>query len=288
LAAIVLVLIAAAALNIFAVFFMMPTSEIQLSGPYKIPPIERTAESLSAIPVDENTSRQSDADSLVNLPGKTPPEEPIANETNALAMIDTPSESGPPHVTAGDEPVERSPETAPPHVLGQLIVRPGDTLGIMINQVYGVFRKSFLSMVIAANPHITDPNDIEVGNIVQFPTVNFELNRQSPPIFIIAFDEQLSLSAAMQRLRVLFEEIQLPVRVLPTWSPGDGLRFHLVLKGYFNSHDAASRYLSLLPAQTSDQASIVFEWSDKTLLFSDPYGGGLRLSPLTVRNKIEE
>jgi hypothetical protein len=92
----------------------------------------------------------------------------------------------------------------------------------------------------------------------------------------------------MQRRQVLFKEIQLPVRVVPSWSPADGLRFYLVLTGYFDSDEAANRYLSLLPTQTSDQATIISNWPDKTLFFSDPYGGGLRLSPLTVRTNIEK
>ncbi len=286
-AAIVLVLAFAAALNIFAALFMMPKSEMQISGPYKIPPIDRPVESLTAIPVNESASSQSDADPLVNLPAAAQPEASNSDRTHAVAMIGNPTETKPPAVEAEDGPVQRALETAPPHILGQLIVRPGDTLGIMIHQVYGVFSRSFLSTVISANPYIKDPDDIEVGDIIQFPTVDFVLDHQSTPIFIIAFDEQPSLPAAMQRIQVLFEQIQLPVRVLPTWSPSGGLRFHLVLKGYFNSYDAASRYLSLLPTQTSDRATIVSSWSDKTLLFSDPYGGGLRLSPLIVRNKIE-
>jgi hypothetical protein len=62
----------------------------------------------------------------------------------------------------------------------------------------------------------------------------------------------------------------------------------LVLTGYFDSNEAANKYLSLLPTQTSGQATVISNWSDKTLLFSDPYGGGLRLSPLTVRTNIEK
>ncbi len=287
-AVIVLVLASAAALNIFAALFMMPKTDMQFSGPYKIPPIDRSVESPTAIAVNESTSSQSDGDPLVNPPVAATPAETSQDETNKFAMIDSPAETEPLAVEADDGPVQRELETAPPHILGQLIVRPGDTLGIMIHQVYGVFSRSFLSTVIAANPYIKDPDDIEVGNIIQFPTVDFLRDHQSLPIFIIAFDEQPSLPAAMQRSQSLFEQIQLPVRVLPTWSPSEGLRFHLVLKGYFNTYDAASRYLSLLPAQTSEQATIVSRWPDKTLLFSDPYGGGLRLSPFTVRNKIEK
>lgn len=288
LVAIVLVLVSAAALNIFAVFFMMPKSKMQLSKPYKISPIQQPVESLPAIPVNENAVQQSNAEPLVNLSAPARPATHSASGTPAVAMLDKLSESQVPEDKARDESTEPLKQTAPPLVLGQLIVRPGDTLGLMVRQVYGVFHKSFLSTVIAANPHITDPDDIDIGNIISFPTVDFFLDRQSPSIYIIAFDEQPTLTAAMQRQKVLSAEIQLPVRMVPSWSPADGLRFHLVLKGYFDSKEAANRYLDLLPTNTADQATIISNWSAKTLFFSDPYGGGLRLSPLTARTKIEK
>lgn len=288
LVAIVLVLVSAAALNIFAVSFMMPKSRLQVSKPYKIPPIQQPVESLPAIPANENAPLQNDAEPLVNLSAASQSETPTANGAPAVAMIDKLSETKATQDNARDESAERVEQPAPPLILGQLIVRPGDTLGRMVHNVYGGFRKSFLSTVIAANPHITDPDDIDVGNIIQFPALDFLLDRQSPPIHIIAFDEQPSLIAAMQRRQVLFEEIQLPMRVVSSWSPADGLRFHLVLTGYFGSHEAANRYLSLLPTQAADQATIISNWSGKTLLFSDPYTGGLRQSPLTVRTDIEK
>jgi general secretion pathway protein A len=288
LVAIVFVLVSAAALNIFAVSFMMPKSMIQPSIPYKIPSIQQPVESLRAIPGNANAFMQSDAEPIANLPAPDQPEVSSAGGTPAVAMIDKHSKTGDLQDEAQDESAEWLEQTAPPLFLGQLIVRPGDTLGLMVHQVYGSFSNRFLSAVIAANPHIADPDDIDVGNIIQFPAVDFAMDPQSPPIYIIAFDEQLSLPAAMQRKQDLFEQIQLPVRVVPSWSPADGLRFHLVLTGYFDSNEASSRYLSLLPIKTSDQATIITNWSDETLLFSNPYGGGLRLSPLTVRTNIEK
>jgi general secretion pathway protein A len=288
LAAVVIVLVSAAALNIFAVSFVMPKSKVQISKPYKISPIQQPVESLSATPVNENASIQNNAEPLVNLSAPARRETPSAGKTPAVAMIDKPSETKEPQNNARDESTERLEQATPPLVLGQLIVRPGDTLGLLVQQVYGDFQKSLLSAVIAANPHILNPDDIDVGNIIQFPSVDFLLNPESPPIHIIAFDERPSLTAAMQRRQVLFGKIQLPVRVIPSWSPADGLRFHLVLTGYFDSDEAANKYLSLLPTRTSGQATIISNWSDKTLFFSDPYGGGLRLSPLTVRTNIEK
>jgi general secretion pathway protein A len=288
LAAIVVVLASAAALNIFAVFFMRPESGMQLSKPFKIPTARQNVEVLPLTPVNKNFSVPNDTEPFGVPSGPMSPEPPPAVGTPAVAMIDTPSETAAPPANATDDFAQRRVETAPPLVLGQLIVRPGDTLYHMIHRVYGAFRKNCLSTVIAANPHIADPDDINPGNIIKFPSVDFLLDRQSPPFFIIAFDEQPSLTAAMQRQQMLLEEIQLPVRVISSWSPASGLRFHLVLTGYFNSNETANSYLRLLPAQTSGQATIISNWSHKTVFFSDPYGGGLRLSPSTVRTEIEK
>ena len=118
--------------------------------------------------------------------------------------------------------------------------------------------------------------------------MDFEMRSSQEQIFLIRFDEQPSLPAAMQHVDLLFKEMQLPVRMFASWSPVHRLRFQLVLNGYFDSNEAADRYLELLPSRIADQATIISKWSDKTSLFSDPYGGGLRLSPLMKRTQIEE
>jgi general secretion pathway protein A len=288
LAAIGAVLVFTVALSLFARFSIRPQSEMQPSKPYKVPQTQKGVDALPVTPDGERASAQNNAQSVAAPAARQSPQLPSAGETAAVAVIDKhpKTTAAVPKAQGGvaKQPVER----VPPLHLGELKVLPGDTLGRMIHRVYGAFRNSFLSTVIAANPHIMDPDNIEVGNIIQFPTVDFLLERHSPPIFIVAFDEQRSLTAAMERQQALYEEIQLPVRVIPSWSPAQGLRFHLVLTGYFNSNEAVNRYLSLLPTQTSDQATIISNWSHQTMLFSDPYGGGLRLSPSTARTEIEE
>jgi general secretion pathway protein A len=288
LAALVVVLVCAVALNIYALVFTSSKSEVHLSKPYKIPPARHNIEALPAVPANEDCVAQSTAEQLAVPSGRKLPQLPTSAGTPAVAMIGNQAKTTALPTDVQDDFADQRVEAAPPLVLGQLTVRPGDTLASMIHRVYGAFRKSYLATVIAANPHIADPDEIHVGTIIKIPAVDFIMDRQSPPIFIIAFEEQTSLTAAIQRRQALFETIQLPVRVIPSWSPANGLSFHLVLTGYFNSHETASSYLSLLPTQTSGQATIISGWSHETLLFSDPYGGGLRQHPSTVRTEIEK
>ena len=50
-------------------------------------------------------------------------------------------------------------------------VRPGDTLLVMIQQIYGpgYLKKQYIDQVIDANPHLKGPHNLEVGDQVFFP-----------------------------------------------------------------------------------------------------------------------
>ena len=284
-AAILIVLVFAVVLNIFAVAFIMPKSDNQTAKQFKISPIEP----VSAMPVQRIRPTHGDA-AMASDDLSQPSFEPqavIEKPTVAMTAGTTATDT-----TTGDVALEQPPprplHAAPPESLGQLIVRPGDTLGLMVRGIYGTYRKQYLSSVLASNGHIRNPDAIEVGNIVSFPRVDLAFDDPASAIVLIAFDEQPSLSTAMQRRRVLVDEIQLPLRVLSTWSPSTGLRFQLVLNGYFDTLEAAQRYLSLLPVHTADKASILTDWPDETLFLSDPYGGGRRSSPVSVRSQIEK
>lgn len=285
--AILVVLVFAVVLNIFAVAFIMPKSDLQTAKQFKISPIEP----LSAMPAERIRPAPDPSGTTSNDISQLPSEPKEVADNPAVAMLDRTTTTDL-DLTAADVALEQtSPRplyAAPPESLGQLIVRPGDTLGLMVRSIYGTYRKQYLTSVIASNDHIRNPDAIEVGSIVSFPRLDFSLGDPASAIVLIAFDEQPSLAVAMQRRRVLVDEIQLPLRVLSTWTPFAGLRFQLVLDGYFETLQAAKRYLSLLPIHSSDRASILSEWPDKTLFLSDPYGGGRRPSPAIVRLKIEK
>ena len=288
--AIVVVVLSAAALNLSAWLFMKPEQEFELPKPYKISPTTQRIESLPSVPVSDKAALASEPDPVVVEQPAGIAEVAQTNEPVIASM----EKDVDPRVeimqTSNDEaestPLVPAPQ--PPEILGHLIVKPGDTLGAMAKRVYGIFNKYILAAVIDANKHIQNPNNIDIGNIVLFPAMDFEMRSSQEQIFLIRFDEQPSLPAAMQHVDLLFKEMQLPVRMFASWSPVHRLRFQLVLNGYFDSNEAADRYLELLPSRIADQATIISKWSDKTSLFSDPYGGGLRLSPLMKRTQIEE
>lgn len=283
-AAILVVLVFAVVLNIFAVAFIMPKSHNQNAKQFKISSIEP----VSAIPVEHIRPAQDDTDTASNDFAQPPFEPQAKTEKPTVAMMDGPAAADMDDDVALEQPPPRPHVAAPPESLGQLIVRPGDTLGRMVRSIYGTYRKQYLSSVIASNDHIRNPDAIEAGNIISFPRVDVAFDDPASAIVLIVFDEQPSLAAAMQRRRVLVDEIQLPLRVLSTWSPSAGVRFQLVLNGYFDTQKAAQWYLNLLPVHTADRASILSEWPNDTLFLSDPYGGGRRSSPSTVRPKIEK
>jgi len=53
----------------------------------------------------------------------------------------------------------------------QLIVRKNDTLGQMILKVYGSYSNSYFQEVLAANPHLGNPDKLVIGARISFPLI---------------------------------------------------------------------------------------------------------------------
>ncbi len=186
-----------------------------------------------------------------------------------------------------DEPVkqpgpkeERLPEPLPPEFMGQLIVQPGDTLGELASAVYGTRRNSQLRAVISANPHIQNPNSIAIGDVVRFPSIAFKPLARTAPAYWIELYDAPSLPSAMHRLSVISETMVIPLQLIPIWSPESGLRFPLIIKGYFDNEARASSYMRALPESLLKEARVVSGWPDQSRYFADPFEGGRINSPI--------
>ena len=166
------------------------------------------------------------------------------------------------------------PHLEPPALLGSLTVMPGDTIGRLIATVYGTYRNRYLKTLLEANPHILNPNSIEPGDEIHFPTMAFHTRIPSINANWIVFDTLTSLPESRERLDELHARTGIALRLISGWSAENGLRFQIAAKGYFASPESAGRYLSALPQQPAPEGSVISGWGDGTLLYADPFAGG--------------
>ena len=77
-------------------------------------------------------------------------------------------------------------------------VRPGDTLLVMIQQVYGpgYLKKKYIGQVIGANPHLKSPHNLEVGDQVFFPA--FYVQEEAKTFVVARASESLPATKSVQ------------------------------------------------------------------------------------------
>jgi general secretion pathway protein A len=173
-------------------------------------------------------------------------------------------------------------EGLPPEILGHLIVQPGDTLEHLASAVYGSRRDSRLKAVIQANPHIRNPNNISIGDIVKFPLIAVEPVVKDHPCYWVILDDFPSLPSTMQRLLEVSNTMVVPLQVIPHWHPESGLGFFLIIKGYFDDETEAISYTQALPDSIMRNGWVISTWPEPTRFYADPYEGGILNSPISA------
>ena len=63
-------------------------------------------------------------------------------------------------------------------MLGQLKVQRKETLGGLIQKIYGIFNLQYLYSVMEMNPHITNPDTIDIGDVIVFPAIPLTIKQQ--------------------------------------------------------------------------------------------------------------
>ncbi len=190
--------------------------------------------------------------------------------TSALpASTHTPETRSEPIAASEPTPAEW-PTIEPPLVLGELPVRPGDTLTQLARLVYGADENRCLRSVMAANPNIQNPDAIDIQDIVTFPLVVFQWDDRQLRQHRIVLDEVGTLSAARDKLMDASLMTRVPVRLFCYWAPGIGSRFQLSLAMLFDSQGDAQGALTALPTPLASKAEIQSGWPGGALLFSNP------------------
>lgn len=128
----------------------------------------------------------------------------------------------------------------PPAVLGPLPVALGDTLGGLLQKVYGTYTYRYYQAVLSANPELTDPNSLKAGQTLLFPALFADMKNVPEATWWVSLSRESNLKAAVAKLRdEAFED--LPIRILAVQSAGEVLSFRIVLKTCFENKDVAER-----------------------------------------------
>ncbi|BBO66993.1 phage tail protein [Desulfosarcina alkanivorans] len=165
------------------------------------------------------------------------------------------------------------PLPPPPSLLGALRVKKNDTLGSMVQTVYGDLRSRYFNAVLQANPHIGNADAIRPGDTIAFPAFQIPYKPRPYPLWWIRLGKSESLEAAFRWVRAAEKKESPVMRMISTWSPQAGMEHGIYVSGYFFNRSAAEAMKAELSAEPSVSAEIVSGWPSESILFSDPVLG---------------
>jgi hypothetical protein len=172
-----------------------------------------------------------------------------------------------------------APETAavrppagpqPPEVLGTLKLHRHETISGLIHKVYGSYSSKHFRFIILANPHIVDPDRVEVGHPVRMPAIPVSVTPLNKNVWWVKIVDKASLQEAFDLLRN-YPDSAPSARLIPCWQPARGLRFIVILKQRFSSPETARLQLALLPPTLIPSGEVISSWGEQTVFFADPY-----------------
>jgi general secretion pathway protein A len=217
---------------------------------------------------------------------KDTPETVITTKTNTSPEKDVPVMPAKPNISVA---IPQSQESAPllssvtttpemtdlgihkvPGVLGQIKVKRHETLGGLIQTIYGVFNKAYLQSVLRINPHIKNPDTINVGETILFPAIVSHVKQQPLKRWWIQIAREDSLEAIFDFLRQA-NVVGSSTRLIPYWNHTSGLHFSVLLVQPFFDEASAVNKLKQLRLSGITNGGIVSEWGDHTVFYANPY-----------------
>ena len=165
-----------------------------------------------------------------------------------------------------------APQQQPPKVLGQLKVRRKETLGGLIQKVYGIFNLQYLFFVMEMNPHITDPNTIDIGEIIVFPAIPLDIKPHAQNRWWIELKRLESIKAAVTHLRS-DHDLNMSSRLIPFWDKSSGLHFSIISNKYYYDEATAENTLNSLSPEKRSESRLLSAWGDETVFYANPYLG---------------
>jgi general secretion pathway protein A len=168
--------------------------------------------------------------------------------------------------------VTNPPQLEMPHELGQVTIMPNENLYGLIETIYGDVSSRLFESLLFANPLITDPNVVRVGQTVRIPAIPADVRPLADPVWWVSVAQRRSLEDAYVFLRSLTGDAR-RIRIVSYWTPQDGIQFDLLLNRFFFDPLTARITLEQLPPALAKEGRIVSIWSPETIFYRDPFFG---------------
>jgi len=165
-----------------------------------------------------------------------------------------------------------STQQQPPKVLGQLKVQRRETLGGLIQKVYGIFNLQYLYSVMEMNPQIADPNTIDIGEVIIFPAIPLSIKPQGQNRWWIELHRRESMKEAFNILR-MDRELDASSRLIPFWDKSSGLHFSIISNKYYYDETTAETMLSNLSPEMKSESRLLSVWGGETVFYANPFLG---------------
>ena len=157
-----------------------------------------------------------------------------------------------------------------PEILGKIRLRPNQTLSGLIQTVYGSYNSKHFKSLILANPHIDDPDIVDIGQTVALPAIPANLKPLPQKVWWIKIADRNNLEEAFKILET-FPDNEPPIRLIPYWNSRKGMKFAVVLKKYFLNEKTARLQFKRLPLSISSKGKIITSWDVDNVYFADPF-----------------
>ena len=198
------------------------------------------------------------------VPAVTPPAPEPLTEPARETAVEIPTKSEP--IPVSSPAIEE--KTFPP-VLGHLTVNRKETIGEMIQRVYGEYTNEYLRLLTQANRNMSNPNRLVSGQVIHFPAIPSKAMPTRPNICWVEIARKQQLQEAYKFLRD-YPQDRPPIRLIPYWNRHEGLNFVLVDKKLFADEESARQYLKRLPSAVASTAEIRTGWGADPVLFANP------------------
>jgi len=155
-----------------------------------------------------------------------------------------------------DSPDLPGKRVKPPEYLGDIITAPGENFGDMVRRIYGPwsFNPENVKTVIAANPDLKNPELLNVGDTIRFPTIPVALTPEAEEVWWVRINTLDNIQSAYRFLRQ-YRKSSPPLLIIPSRDDSGQVLMNILLEEYFMDKESAQKAIHALPGAITAQAA---------------------------------